>query len=316
MKKLAPVILFVYNRPEHTLKTLTALSENEWANESVLYIFADGPKINASAQNLKLIEETRRLIKSKKWCGEVNIIERKENFGLANSVISGVSEIITKHGKAIILEDDLVSSNCFLRYMNEALEAFENNSDVACISGYTYPIKNLPELFFIKGADCWGWATWKRAWDHFEPDGNKLLQTLKSKSLTNEFDFNSSYPYIKMLEEQIEGKNNSWAVRWYASAFLKNQLCLYPGKSYVNNIGADGSGTHFSTATKQFETALNTHPISTYKITIEENAFARGKFEDYFNTLKPQQGDLTSMIKSIFKSVLPNSFISFIRSKK
>ncbi len=189
---LAPIILFVYNRPSHTLRTLEALALNELAKESILYIFSDGIKDNADSNSIQKINETREIIKSKQWCKEVIIIERQQNFGLAKSVIEGVTEIINKFQKVIVLEDDLVTSPYFLKFMNETLHKYEKEDSVACISAYIYPIDNLPELFFIKGADCWGWATWKRAWDLFEPDGSKLLNIIESKKLTSEFDLNKS----------------------------------------------------------------------------------------------------------------------------
>ena len=144
-----------------------------------------------------------------------------------------------------MLEDDLLTSPYFLDFMNEGLSIYEEDEKVISIHGYVYPIsEKLPETFFLRGADCWGWATWKRGWDLFEPDGGLLLNKLEESKQTEEFDFNRSYPYTQMLKDQINGKTNSWAVRWYASAFLQNKYTLYPGKSLVSNIGGDGSGTN------------------------------------------------------------------------
>jgi GT2 family glycosyltransferase len=220
MKQLAPIILFVYNRPQHTLQTLNALQNNELSKDSVLYIFADGIKENASSETIQKINETRKIIKNKKWCKEVFIIEREQNFGLAKSVIMGVTEIINNYHKAIVLEDDLVTSPYFLKYMNEALDKYEHINSVACISGYIYPINNLPDLFFIKGADCWGWATWKRAWDLFEPNSQILLDQIIEKGLEREFDFDGSYPYVQMLKNQVAGLNNSWAIGLFFYEFV------------------------------------------------------------------------------------------------
>ena len=170
--------------------------------------------------------------------------------------------------------------------MNKNLDLYESDNKVASIHAYVYPIDGLNNTFFLKGADCWGWGTWKRSWDLFETNGKILQDQLKSFNLEREVNFNNSYNYTKMLEDQIEGKNNSWAVRWYISAFLNNMLTLYPGKSYIQNIGFDEYGTHFNSYTDVYEVELNsTFNIS--KIEIEEDLYARIKFEKYFRMIKP-----------------------------
>jgi len=242
---LAPIILFVYNRPRHTEQTLNALADNQLADQSVLYIYADGPKDGVTKQVLDDIRQTRALIKQQKWCKEVFVIESEYNRGLANSVIHGVTEITNKHGRAIVLEDDLVTHPFFLKYMNNYLEMYQDDESVISVHGFMYPIKKeIDSPFFLRGADCWGWATWKRGWDLFEPNGQLLLDQLVSRRLTNEFNFNNSYNYTSLLVTQITGGVDSWAIRWYASAFLANKLTLYPPFTLVHNIGFDGSGTH------------------------------------------------------------------------
>jgi putative methyltransferase (TIGR04325 family) len=166
--------------------------------------------------------------------------------------------------------------------MNEGLEIFEDDEKVISIHGYIYNIKELPEIFFIRGADCWGWATWKRGWDLFEKDGKKLLYELEKRKLTKLFDFNGAYPYTEMLRDQIAGKNNSWAIRWYASAFLLEKLTLYPGTSLVKNIGIDGSGTNFKSEITWMDVELSTKPITIKKIPAVENQEARKKMENFF----------------------------------
>lgn len=311
---LAPIILFVYNRPSHTLRTLEALALNELAKNSVLYIYADGIKENADSNTINKINETREIIKSKQWCKEVNIIERQQNFGLAKSVIEGVTEIVNKFQKVIVLEDDLITSPYFLKFMNETLHKYEKEEAVACISAYIYPINDLPELFFIKGADCWGWATWKRAWDLFESDGSKLLNVIEGKKLTAEFDLNKSYPYTKMLREQISGLNHSWAIRWYASAFIKNKLCLYPGKSLVNNIGTDGSGTHDG-STEVYNTVVVQTPIILKDLKIEVNKSALKKMTKYFKDLD-LIGKEPPLITQLIKKITPTFLLSVYRKIK
>ncbi|MCR5612439.1 glycosyltransferase [Treponema sp.] len=241
----APIALFIYNRPDHTLQTLKALSENSLAKKSDLFIFADGPKNNASDSVMQKIQLTREAAKSKKWCKSVTVIESEKNKGLAQSIISGVTQIVNQYGKVIVLEDDLVTSPYFLQYMNDALDIYQNEPHVACINGYVEPHSNpLPETFFLRGADCWGWATWKRAWDVFNPDGKALLKEIKARHCQRHFNFDNTCDYVRMLKDQIAGYNNSWAVRWLASAYLNDMYCLYPDKTLVTNVGFDGSGTH------------------------------------------------------------------------
>lgn len=277
---LAPIILFVYNRPKHAKQTVEALQKNELANESELFIYSDAPKNENTVEKVK---EVREYIKTIDGFKSVTIIEREQNWGLANSIIDGVTEIINKYGKTIVLEDDLVTSPYFLKFMNEALSMYENENNIVCIHGYMYPINGLPETFFIKGADCWGWATWKEKWSIFEKDGQKLLDELGKKNLQKEADFNDAIGYSQMLKDQIKGKNNSWAVRWYMSAFLKGMLTLYPGVSYVRNIGNDESGTHCR-ATDVFDVVLN-QKFHIKKIEPLEDIKVRQQMEYFLNSL-------------------------------
>jgi len=282
--KLAPICLFVYNRLDNLKQTVESLQKNDSAKDSDLFIFSDGPKDEIAKPQVIAV---RKYLKSISGFKNITIIERQENYGLAKSIIAGVSEIINKYGKIIVLEDDMVSSPYFLRYLNEALDFYENEDRVVSIHAYIYPVKTeLPETFFIKGADCWGWATWKRGWDLFQSDGKKLLTELKNKNLTKQFDFNGSFDYSKMLEGQIFGKNNSWAIRWYASAFLANKLTLYPGKTLIINTGLT-DGTHCKTADDFLNTQISDKPISIKKIQLKENKQARKAFIKFFNTLKP-----------------------------
>ena len=198
---LAPIALFVYNRPKHTLFTVESLQKNILANESDLFIFSDAPK-NPSQSGL--VNSVRKYIHGITGFKSVTIVERDSNKGLANSIIDGVSRICREFGQVIVLEDDMVTSPHFLSYMNEALNIYRYNDTVISIHGYIYPIKSkLPETFFLRGADCWGWATWDRGWNLFEPNGNKLLHELKDKNMVNQFNYNGAFNNIKMLNDQI-----------------------------------------------------------------------------------------------------------------
>lgn len=242
----------------------------------------DAVKEGASPEAVAANAEVKKIIREKEWCGTVHITEREKNFGLAASVIDGVTHVIAKHGKAIVLEDDLLFAPYFLQYMNDALNKYEQDEKVISIHGYTYPVKQkLPATFFLRGADCWGWATWKRGWDLFNSDGSYLLQQIKKQKLASAFNFNHTFDYMKMLELQVQGKNSSWAVRWYASAFLQNKLTLYPGKSLVQNIGTDGGGTHVG-STEKYETEIQQQAVELKNIPVENNDAAFTAFANYF----------------------------------
>lgn len=283
-KSLAPIALFTYNRPWHTRQTVEALIKNELASESELFIYSDAPKNENAVAKVAEVREYLRTIDGFK---SVTIIERDKNWGLANSIIDGVTNIVNQYGKIIVLEDDLVTSPYFLRFMNEALEMYKDEPKVASIHGYIYPIDGLPETFFIRGADCWGWATWADKWTIFEPDGQKLLDELQARKLQKEADFGGSYGFTQMLKDQIKGKNNSWAVRWYMSAFLKDMLTLYPGQSHVQNIGFDSEGTHCKSETNDFDVTLNDKFLIN-KIETVENPEARKKIENFLFSIRPK----------------------------
>jgi hypothetical protein len=280
---LAPIVLFVYNRPWHTEQTLNALAANDLADESVLYIYADGPKNDSSIEVLENIKKTRDIIKRQKWCKAVYVIESEINKGLANSIIQGVTDVVNKHGKIIVLEDDLVTHPFFLTYMNEYLNVYENNDSVISIHGYMYPVKKeIKTPFFIKGADCWGWATWKRGWDLFEYNSKLLLDKLLKANQSREFNFNNTYNYTSLLKAEIEGKVDSWAIRWYASAFLLDKLTLYPPVSLVQNIGHDGSGTHKDNFENKASKTFNFKNFELKEIEVSEDNKVKRQIEVLF----------------------------------
>lgn len=223
-------------------RTVEALQKNTLAAESILYIYSDAAR---TPEQEEAVQEVRKYIHSVNGFKEINIIERNENWGLARSIIDGVTTRIKEYGRVIVLEDDLITAPYFLQFMNDALETYKDEEKVGHIQGCDFTQDtSLPDTFLIKWTGSWGWATWERAWKHFNPDGKALLKELESRKLTYTFDFNGKYGYTRMLRCQIEGKNNSWAIRWNASLFLKDILSLNVGKSLVQNEGFDGSGTN------------------------------------------------------------------------
>jgi hypothetical protein len=275
----APIALFVYNRPYHTRRTIDALKQNSLAEDSELIIFSDAAKSEAQAE---VVREVRKYIGEIKGFKSVTIVAREANLGLARSIIDGVTTIVNKYGRIIVLEDDMVTSQYFLTYMNEALEKYADDERVVSIHGYVYPVDQpLPEAFFLPGADCWGWATWCGGWACFNSDGQFLLDELKRRKLIRAFDFNGTYSISKMLEGQIKGINDSWAVRWHASAFLANKLTLHPGRSLVHNIGNDASGTHCGES-DTYDVVLSTTSIDLSRVEVVHSIAGSQAFEQFY----------------------------------
>jgi hypothetical protein len=299
--ELAPIVLFVYNRPDHTRQVLEALTENPEAINSRLYIYADGPPAAAMEADIAKIDRVRTVINSKRWCGDVTIIESKVNKGLSKSIIEGVTEVVNRHGKVIVLEDDIVPGPVFLDYMNDGLQKFEDNEKVMSISSYNYfaVSPKIPEVFFLYLNDCWGWATWKRGWKLFESDANRLIHAIESKKLTEQFNFGGAYDYLAMLKGVAAGNVDSWAIRWYASGLIHGKLSLYPKISMVKNIGFDGTGmnsglTEYTVGNFQF---ASTNPIVRMtNVQIENSDAATEEFKSYF--LRKQKGSMWNRLLS------------------
>ena len=276
---IAPIVLFTYARVKHTQRTVEALLRNPGVCAHDLIVYSDAP---GTSDKERAVAAVRDYLQTITGFHSVTIHHRPQNYGLAKSIIEGVTEVLCRYETIIVLEDDMVTSPYFLTYMNEGLHRFGDDERVISIHGYVYPTERvLPEAFFLRGADCWGWATWRRGWALFSSDGKTLLEQLKRRNLLQAFDFNGTYAYSRMLESQIRGENNSWAIRWYASAFLADKLTLYPGKSLIQNIGNDDSGTHCGT-TSIFDVELSDTVIKLNGLRVEESELPRIAFEDFF----------------------------------
>jgi len=241
---LAPITLFTYNRPEHTRKTLNALAKNDLAEQSQLFIFCDGPKSDATGDDIKKIEQVRELVDAYDWPGNKSVIKRDKNWGLADSIVNGVTEIVDEYGKIIVLEDDLIVSSTFLSFMNEALSIYKTSNRVYQISGYMVPHRlPLKKVRFLRAPGSWGWGTWKDRWNGFTLDDDIALNSVE-KSKIEKFNIDGSYPHYKHLKKNYLNEMDSWAVKWYAHIFKSRGICMYPSKSLVRNIGHDSSGVH------------------------------------------------------------------------
>lgn len=240
---LAPITIFVYNRPVHTRQTVEALQKNELAKDSDLIIYSDAPK---KAEAAPEVFEVRKYIREIGGFKSIKIIEREKNWGLANSIIDGVTSVVNEYGRIIVLEDDLVVTPHFLEFMNLALDKYQDEQQVIQVSGYMFPVKLKvkEDALFLPLTTSWGWATWQRAWRLFDPDAKGYAQVKEDLALRKRFNLDGSYDYFSMLEDQLAGRVDSWAIRWYCTTFLLCGLTLYPRQSLIFNTGFDGSGTH------------------------------------------------------------------------
>jgi hypothetical protein len=264
MNELAPIVLFVYNRPIHTEKTLNALMNNELATKSKLYIFSDGPKANSSAKIKSEIQEVRNMIKSQKWCGEVQIIESEVNKGLAQSIKSGVSEIVSQYGQVIVMEDDLVTSPAFLTYMNQALDYYRDRKTVFSISAYNLPGRVMPfppdyqyDVYVSSRNGSWGWGTWHDRWTQIDWDVRAFQTMLKSSAIQKAFNRGGD-DMFDMLQMQQSGKLNIWSIQFTVAHFVNHAISIVPVKSYVDNLGLDGTGENCNINPSLINSELNT----------------------------------------------------------
>jgi len=286
MQNLAPIALFVYNRPDHTRRTLTFLQKNQLAENSRLFIFADGARTEADKVR---VEQVRQILDGITGFKSVKILASETNLGLAESIVRGVTQLTQEYGKVIVFEDDLLSSPYTLQYFNEALDRYEHEEQVMHVGAYMYDLKDpsLPETFFYRAATSWGWATWGRAWKYFEPNIDTLISQFDQERI-HQFSIEGSMNFWKQMLQFKSGKNNSWAIRWYASIFLKGGLTLNPSRSFIQNIGHDGSGVH-SNNEDIYQVRMAQKPVSQYPTVIEEN---RQAYEAIKNFLKNRKGNL------------------------
>lgn len=313
---LAPIVLFVYKRPDHTKKTLESLSKNELISGSELIIFADGPKVNATAEDLELIELTRQVCKSFRFSKKLTVIEHEKNHGLAKNIMDGVTQTLNRFETVIVLEDDLEFSPHFLHFMNDALTLYKNDEKVFHISGYWFPTKQmypLPQTFFLNMATCWGWGTWRRAWNYFNSDVSFLREKIKQiDPAFKTFDYEGYSSFKQQLDWNIDGSLNTWAIRWYASIFVNEGLSLHPNKSFVNNFGFDGTGENCVIERYYWWDSLS-KKVKIRKTEQVLSTRARASMLRFLQGMHPKPKD--PFFKKIAKLFIPLSLRKYLRKK-
>jgi hypothetical protein len=300
----APIALFVYNRPVHMRRTIEALQRNELAEESDLFIFSDAPK---TLEATEAVCKVREYIKTITGFRSVSILERDKNWGLANSIIDGVSRLCNEYGRVIVLEDDLLPSAYFLEYMNNALDRYEGDSRVMQVSGHMFPVDLdvSTDALFLPITTTWGWATWRRAWARFDPDMGNYERLMSDPEMIRRFDLDGAYPCLTMLESVRAGKIDAWGIRWYLSVFMNDGLVLFPAKSLIENKGFDAEGTNCG---PDSNSVLMSQPTSVFRVRnfppvvlCYEAAFRILK--KYLSSVSGATGLLTRILNKILRAI-------------
>jgi len=303
LTKLAPIIFFTYNRPSHCLSTLNSLKRTEFAEDSDLIIFSDGPKCVEDIDN---IQEIRRILKTLDGFASIKVIERETNFGLKRSIIEGVSQVLEERGRAIIVEDDLEFSRGFLGFMNRSLEFYERYKEVGSISGYSFPVK-VPEgyefdTYFFFRSSSWGWGTWKDRWERADWEVSEF--NVFSRDIHRIRAFNrGGDDLFEMLKQQVEGNIDTWDIQWCYEHYKHSAYCVYPVTSFVNNTGCDGSGVH------KVETSF--YDVNLEEMDLDRIRLCKPEVADE-NIIRLVQGMFSypvgKRIRKYFKLYLPGKF--------
>jgi len=238
----APIAVFAYNRPDRLGALMDSLQACYGFADSEVTVFVDGPKRDADRAPVEAVRTSvRRLdLPNVAWSFH------DTNRGLRNSIFTGVSEIAKKHGRVIVLEDDLVLSPVALTYFNQALNRYADAQRVWSIVGYAYDapaLRNGSTTLALPFAHPWGWATWARSWDRFDLDDRPDTATLNASSFKSAFDMNGLYPFTLQLKNSIEGRVNSWFIHWYYTVFKHGGVSIFPPRRLIDNYG-QGSGSH------------------------------------------------------------------------
>ena len=297
----SPIALFTYERLDILKKTVNYLKKNTISSKTDLYIFSDGPKDKLNSKNIKKV---RLYLERITGFQSKTIIKRKINIGLERNLIKGLEYIFKNHERVIVLEDDIATSKYFLQYLNDALNEYQHAKSVCQVSGYSFLEKDsikydLDDLYFIKGADCLAWGTWKNRWALFTNDALSLSSEIRNKKLVGQFNRNNNYNFFKMLLDKSRNNNNSWAICWYAKNFLENKYTLYPLNSLASHLGNDINATNYiPSKNDSLEVKIHKESIKVKKIPIYEKV---NTFNAYNEFLKKSKGNFLERIKCFLK---------------
>ncbi|MES2629344.1 MAG: glycosyltransferase family 2 protein [Bacteroidota bacterium] len=297
---LAPIIVFAYNRPDLLQRTLDSLGQNELISSSEVFIYCDGAKTGASESDRSRLEATAAVARSFSGPAAVTVTVRETNMGLATSVITGITEIINRFGRAIIIEDDVLLSRYFLRFMNDALTVYENEPKVKSIGSWVYYKDKFPYSYFLRVPDTIAWATWKKDWEEFEKDPVVLKTELANRNLTDRFNLDGNLDQMRMLNDQIAGRVNSWAIRWAANFILNDKYCFYPKQALAKHIGFAKGATHTQTMDYNKNLVVSQSQIRVERMEPKEDEAALATLVKFNRSLNRLHKKLLNLILSKF----------------
>tara|TARA_A100001015_G_scaffold296430_1_gene376693 strand:- start:1890 stop:2816 length:927 start_codon:yes stop_codon:yes gene_type:complete len=298
--KFFPIILFAYNRPIHTKKVLNQLKKNKFANRSELYVFCDGPK---NKKDVYKILKIKKFIQNLNGFKKVQCFFHPKNVGLKKSILFGTNKIFKNYEAAIILEDDIYTSNNFLIFMNQSLHQFKNNHKVWHINGWCLPLKNESKnkTFFYRTMHCWGWGTWANKWKYYS-DNIKSIEKKMNKEKIFYFNNDGTENFYWQLLANKKKYTTTWSIFWYLTIFINKGLCLSPSISLTRNIGLDGSGVHSKkTNNPSTNLKLNNSLYFMYPKKVVEDKLMFKKISDYYKSSNSIRKRLFNKVYYFFK---------------
>ena len=274
------VVIFAFSRPAHLEALLVSLARNEEFADLPVLVHIDGPRGSDEAAAVDAVAEV-----AVRYVGEAHVVQSRVNLGLRTSIVGGVGRVLERYEQVIVLEDDLVVSRYFLKFMLDGLARYSGDSRVASIHGYRLPGTPFGGNIFLRGADCWGWATWRESWTHYRDNASELLDELLRSEMTFDYTFGGYAPHLKLLAAASSGSSDSWAIRWHTSVYLMNKLTLYPEISLVRNQGHDGSGTN-TPSTSAYDVPLADWPVFVNQIPISVSAVGWKAYSTFYRKRK------------------------------
>ena len=287
-EQFTPIAVFAYNRPDHLLRTLATLLACDGFDERHVTIFIDGPR---DSKDTRAVSDVRS-VAMKMMGPNADIRLAGTNNGLSQSITKGVTELVNKYGRVIVVEDDLELAPGFLRYMNAALDKYEGNQNIYQVSGHMFDVPEFAsrsQSILLPLTTTWGWATWSRAWKKYDSEAAGWQRLRADRALRKRFDLDGAYPFSGLMERQARGLSDSWGIRWYWSVFKAGGLVVFPPQTLVRNRGQDGSGTHGGGLVADFSGKDGALPASVPQLS---NAFGVDRIDlaDYSRAIWRQNG--------------------------
>ena len=310
----APIVIFCFNRPRHLESLFKTLIRNHTIYLGNLYVFIDGPRDSSDVELINDVFVTAENFES--HFKSMNIIRREKNIGSAANIIDGITQILEKYSSVIVLEDDLILSKYFLKYMNDTLSKYSNVSNIYHISGFSEfnDYDSNAKAFFGRGMNCWGWATWKDKWDNLETDVDKLIGVMTKDDILK-LNFDGSCDFYSQLIQNKIGVLNTWAIFWYVSIFKNGGLCLHPNRALSVNMGNDGSGERVGLT--QHHQELFEGDILEYPIEVKEDKFYFAKLKNIYNlknySFKIYAYNFIGLLPYQFQGVFYKSYRMFLK---